>query len=99
MGKKGLAIVTPSLTVKCQNDRVSRNQRLIQQKVESAHVCLSNAIQAGRCSGQGPECLKAGLGRTYNSKFPVTRTVSSGFQLAALELRKQHGLSIFTAKE
>ena len=44
---------TPSFTVKCQNNRVSRNQRPNQQKVGSAHVCLSNNISAGRRSGQG----------------------------------------------
>ncbi|WP_225433478.1 hypothetical protein, partial [Lactiplantibacillus pentosus] len=32
-------------------------------------------------------CLEAGLGRIHHSKFTVTRTVSSGSQLAAFELK------------
>ncbi|WP_260203198.1 hypothetical protein, partial [Lactiplantibacillus pentosus] len=36
-------------------------------------------------SGHCPECLEAGLGRTYNSKFTLTRTISSGAQLAAFD--------------
>ncbi|MCT3285869.1 hypothetical protein EFP14_03680 [Lactiplantibacillus pentosus] len=48
-----LALVRTSLTVDYQNDSVSKDQRLIQQKVEFAHVCLSNTIPAGRYSGQG----------------------------------------------
>jgi hypothetical protein len=43
-------------------------------------------------SGHCPECLKAGVGSICHSKFTVTRTVSSGSQLAALELEKWHDL-------
>ncbi|GIP69018.1 hypothetical protein AWA1501_11810 [Lactiplantibacillus pentosus] len=43
-------------------------------------------------SGHCTECLEAGVGSIYYSKFTVTRTVSSGSQLAALELRKWHVL-------
>ena len=52
--EKSLAIVITSLTVEHQNVCVPSNQRLIQQKVGSANIRLSNTIPAGRYSGQGP---------------------------------------------
>ncbi|MCT3287792.1 hypothetical protein EFP14_13995 [Lactiplantibacillus pentosus] len=44
----------------------------------------SVSIAFQRCQ----KCLEADIGRGYNRKLTVTRTVSSGSQLAALELRK-----------
>ncbi|MCB5222959.1 hypothetical protein, partial [Lactiplantibacillus pentosus] len=38
------------------------------------------------------ECLEAGVGRRQNGRFTLTRTVSSGSKLVALELRKRHDL-------
>ncbi|WP_260209241.1 hypothetical protein, partial [Lactiplantibacillus pentosus] len=49
-------------------------------------------------SGHCPECLEAGVGRRHHRKFTVTRTVSSGSQLVALEFIKWHDLIIFNAK-
>ena len=56
-----------SLIVECQSFLIPRNQRLIQQKVGSANVCLSNKIPTGRSSGQGSVllslCGSDGLGQ------------------------------------
>ncbi|WP_225367250.1 hypothetical protein, partial [Lactiplantibacillus pentosus] len=41
-------------------------------------------------SGHCPECLEAGIGRRYNSRFTLTRLISSDSQLAAFELNNWH---------
>ncbi|WP_260199481.1 hypothetical protein, partial [Lactiplantibacillus pentosus] len=50
------------------------------------------------CSGHCPECLEAGLGRRHNSKFTLSRTFSSGSQLAALELEHVSMINNVTQK-
>ncbi|WP_259691014.1 hypothetical protein, partial [Lactiplantibacillus pentosus] len=50
------------------------------------------------CSGHCPECLEAGLGRRHNSKFTLSRTFSSGSQLAALELEHVSMINNVTRK-
>ncbi|WP_225424094.1 hypothetical protein, partial [Lactiplantibacillus pentosus] len=49
-------------------------------------------------SGHCTECLEAGVGRRHNSRFTLTRFVSSGSQLAAFELRNWHDLIMINAK-
>ncbi|WP_225424042.1 hypothetical protein, partial [Lactiplantibacillus pentosus] len=44
--------------------------------------------------GHCPECLEAGVGRFHNSKFTLSRIFSSRSQLAALELRNCHDLTM-----
>ncbi|AYG38158.1 hypothetical protein CFI14_06775 [Lactiplantibacillus pentosus] len=46
----------------------------------------SVSIAFQRCQ----KCLEAGLGSIYHSKFTVTRTFSSGSQLAVFELKNWH---------
>jgi hypothetical protein len=75
-------LLETSLTVEYQDNHVLRNQRLIQPKVESAHVCLSNTIPAGRYSGQG-QVVKFHLASVLClvSERPVFKTWFIGLNL------------------
>ena len=82
MGKEVQQLLETSLPIEYQNFRLPRNQRLIQQKVGSAHDRLSTTIPAGRYSGQG-QVVKFHLASVFGlvSERPVFKTWAVGLNL------------------